>query len=50
MLLASSRLPTHIPPFFSIVLFIIDPVSSPLFFQFSVMGAEVAPGIFGGWG
>ena len=27
------------PPFFYIVLFIIYPVGSPLFFQFSVIGA-----------
>ena len=46
MKLAFSRLPT-LPPFF-IALFIIYPVSSPQFFQFSLTGAEAgaAAGFF----
>ena len=51
MQLAFSRLPTLLPPFsfllfiyFFIVICIIYTVGSPLFFQFSVMGAGAGAG------
>ena len=44
--IGSPPLPPSLPPPFIIVLIIIYPIGSPLFFQFSAAGAEAGAGFF----